>query len=67
MPDNMGSWYFHLNRQSLFAVVPHRLPIAVLVLLAGAPWIRWHFSLRTLLIAVTVIALVLGLAIYFGR
>jgi hypothetical protein len=29
-----------------------------------APWLHWRFSLRTLLIATTLIALVLGFAVY---
>jgi hypothetical protein len=28
------------------------------------PWLRWRFSLRTLLIATTLVALVLGLIVY---
>ena len=32
-----------------------------------APWIRWRFSLRTLLIATTLVAVVLGLIIYASR
>jgi hypothetical protein len=32
-----------------------------------APWIRWRFSLRTLLIAMTLVAVGLGLAVYAAR
>ena len=37
--------------------------------LAAAPWIRWsrRFSLRTLLIATTLVAVVLGLIVYAAR
>jgi hypothetical protein len=31
---------------------------------AAVPWIRWHFRLRTLLIATTLVAMVLGLVVY---
>jgi hypothetical protein len=41
-------------------VVPYWLPVLLTGTLAAAPWIRWRFSLRTLLIATTVIAVVLG-------
>jgi hypothetical protein len=34
---------------------------------AALPWLRWHFSLRTLLIAITIIGLVLGLIIATTR
>ena len=29
-----------------------------------APWLPWHFSLRTLLIATTLVAILLGLIVY---
>ena len=31
--------------------------------LAVAPWLRWRFTLRTLLIATTLVAVVLGLIV----
>jgi hypothetical protein len=37
------------------------------VAVAGLPWLRWRFSLRTLLIVTTLVAVVLGLAVYAGR
>ena len=43
------------------------LAIAALGLIAGAPWINWHFSLRTLLIATTLVAVVLGLLVWAAR
>ena len=51
----------------------YRSPDWFLVLLAAmaavAPWIHWsgRFSLRALLIATTLVALVLGLAVYVPR
>jgi hypothetical protein len=32
--------------------------------IAAAPWLRWRFSLRTLLIATTLVAVVLGFVIF---
>ncbi len=47
------------------------LPLWLLLLcpaaLAALPWIRWHFTLRTLLIATTLVAVVLGLIVYAVR
>ncbi len=47
------------------------LPIWSLVvpmaILAAVPWIRWRFSLRTLLIATTLVAVVLGLIVWLVR
>jgi hypothetical protein len=37
------------------------------VALAACPWLRWRFGLRTLLIATTLVALVLGLTMYMNR
>jgi hypothetical protein len=67
MPDNLGPWHFRLDRKSLFVIVPHRLPIALLAFLAAAPWIHWHFSLRAVLIGVAVASFLLGWLLYFGH
>ncbi len=34
---------------------------------AALPWIRWRFSLRTLIIAITLVAVVLGLIVWAIR
>jgi hypothetical protein len=45
--------------------VPPRIPqwclIALSITLAAAPWLRWRFSLRTLLLATTLVAVLLWL------
>ena len=48
-----------------FIVVPYWLLIALVGAMAFGPWIRWsnRFSLRTLLIATTLIAMALGIII----
>jgi hypothetical protein len=43
--------------------VPYWFEVPVLALLAASPSLTWRFSLRTLLIATTLVALVLGLII----
>lgn len=47
----------------------HWFPILLTTTFAGFPWIKWswRFSLRALLIAMTLIAVVLGLIVAFGR
>jgi len=45
-------------------LLPHWLLIPFAALLAAAPWLRWRFSLRILLIATTLIAVVLGLIVW---
>jgi hypothetical protein len=48
---------------------PTWLPVILLAAATGSPWLglKLKFSLRTLLIATTLIAMVLGLAIYTAR
>ena len=46
--------------------LPHWSLILLAAALATAPWIRWTFSLRTLLVATTLIAVALGLVVYFS-
>ena len=52
---------------ALSATLAYWLPLAMSVVLAAATRIRWHFSLRTLLIATTLVSVVLGLAVYALR
>jgi hypothetical protein len=40
------------------------VPVAILGLIPSWPLIRWQFSLRTLLIATTLVAVVLGLIVW---
>jgi hypothetical protein len=49
---------------------PYLCPVLLFGFIATAPWIRhfpWRFSLRTLLIVTTLVAVVLGMAVYFLR
>jgi hypothetical protein len=65
-----GNYYHFLARLSPFRIVVS-LPFCVLVpifaMLAATPWFRLRFSLRTLLIATTLVAVVLGLIVYVLR
>ena len=44
--------------------VPFWLPTMVFVIFGAIPWFPWRFSLRTLLIATMLVAVVLGLIVY---
>jgi hypothetical protein len=46
---------------------PYWFLITCATVLAGAPWIRCRFSVRTLLIAATLVAVMLGLILYSAR
>jgi hypothetical protein len=62
----MGSsnWTFHtLQPNGVVLVVPHWFLTAICVVLAAVPWIKWRFSLHTLFIAITLVAIVLGLIV----
>jgi hypothetical protein len=48
-------------------VIPFWPLILEACLVAVLPWIRWRFSLRTLLIATTLVAVVLGLVVWAAR
>ena len=46
--------------------LPHWLPAMIVAAIGTAPWLPWfsRFSLRTLLIATTLVAVVLGLIVW---
>jgi hypothetical protein len=50
-------------------VFPHWAPMLMTVALATVPWVHWsrRFSLRTLLIATTLVAVGMGTVIYLTR
>jgi hypothetical protein len=57
------------NRRDI-AVLPYWFLVSLSAIFAVGPWIRqlrWCFSLRTLLIATTLIAVLLGLAVWLTR
>ena len=67
-PDVNVPWWFLVRRaQGMAVCLPFSLTVAVACAVSTAPWIRWRFSLRTLLVATTLIAIGLGLAIYAAR
>jgi hypothetical protein len=45
-----------------YTMLPHWFVAAVVTTIGAAPWLRWRFSLRTMLIVVAVIAAMLGFA-----
>ena len=48
-------------------MVPYWFAAVFAATLAGVPWIRLRFSLRTLLIATTLVALILGMIVALSR
>jgi hypothetical protein len=65
-----GFIWEYLQSDGFCVAVPHWFLVAIFTTLAVLPWIRHlsrRFSLRTLLIATTLIAVVLGLVVYGVR
>jgi hypothetical protein len=61
-----GRFVFERGPTSLYIVLPHWL-FAIATTMAGvAPWLRWRFGLRNLLIAMALVAVMLGLAVHFS-
>jgi hypothetical protein len=74
---NISFYHFKDTRTSIptsaipiwFLIVPHYYLVALALLIAGIAWLPWskRFSIRTLLIATTLVAVVLGLVGYAVR
>jgi hypothetical protein len=64
-----ASWGYYPNPGSgdWTVVIPQWFPAALMATICIAPWATLRFSLRTLLIATTLLAVVLGLAVWAGR
>jgi hypothetical protein len=60
---------FIVNRQpnATTTVVPYWLLVSLCAGLAASAWHLWRFSLRTLLIATTLVAVVLGIIVWLSR
>ena len=46
--------------------VPHWFPASIALSLATLPWLPWRFSLRTLLIAVMLLSIALGMSVFLS-
>jgi len=64
-PIGIWGFYIQLGGGSIFIRVPYWFLVVLCAPIAALAWIR--FSLRTLLIATTLVAIVLGLIIYSIR
>jgi hypothetical protein len=63
VPRGERPFSWQSNGNTFYSSLPHWSAFTCGVILTLVPWIRWHFSLRTLLIATTIIGLLLGLII----
>lgn len=67
LPAVPGLRAARVDEQQAWRVVPHWFITALLALVATIPWLRWHFSLRILLVATTLVAVILGLFAWLAR
>ncbi len=63
----LGFGYFDLGDGFSFLQIPYWSVVLLAAMLAVVPWLRYRFSLQTLLIATTLIAVVLGLIVWQVR
>lgn len=63
---NIGNpFVFGFARQPVpYATAPHWFVFLAAGAFTFLPWLRWRFSLRTLLVATTLVGLILGLLVY---
>lgn len=55
------------EKDNAYATVPHWFLVGLLAAIATLPWLTFRFSLRTMLFATTVIAVLLGMIVWSGR
>jgi hypothetical protein len=65
--ETYDSRYVEIERQTNTAAIPLWSMTTASALLAFAPWLPKRFTLRTLLIATTLIGVVLGLIVWLSR
>jgi hypothetical protein len=61
---SLATKQFSFFPQKSGLAIPYWLIAALIVGLAATPWLRWRFSLRTLLIATTLLAAALAVWVY---
>jgi hypothetical protein len=66
---DVSAWGFGaIHRAKSFVIfAPHWFYLSLAAIAAALPWLRWRFSLRTLLIAITLVAVLLGTVVYAVR
>jgi hypothetical protein len=67
LSDKMPKWYYGSGGSGTAIRCPHWFVTLLPCVLAVVPWIPKRFTLRTLLIATTLVAAVLGLIVYAVR
>jgi hypothetical protein len=63
-PPYVSRMWGHFQYNEGVLSLPYWFVIAMSAALATVPWLRWRFTLRTLLIATTLVAVMLGLIVW---
>jgi hypothetical protein len=66
-PHDRSFYLTFFRLQGAGVMMPYWCGVLLSAALAAVPWMPWRFSLRTLLIATTLVALVLGAIVYAVR
>jgi hypothetical protein len=66
-PRFMNRIRFGISTQPIVITLPYWFVVPILAALGTFPWIHWRFSLRTLLIGITVLAAALSLLIRMSK
>jgi hypothetical protein len=65
LSENVGYW--SMSDELASVVLPYWVAVLTSTALAVVPWLAWRFSLRTLLVATTVVAVGLGVVVMIQR
>lgn len=65
--SNNGLFVWKRDQSSLHAALPHWLIAIVAMMIGAGSWLPWRFSLRTLLIVMTLVAVLLGTVVVLSR
>jgi hypothetical protein len=66
-PGPLGGFEFVSSPDNTWAIIPHWFLVAGAAALMGVPWLRMHFNLRTLFIATTLLAVLLGILVWHAH
>jgi hypothetical protein len=59
--------HFEFRATSQFIQAPYNFLVPLVAAVATMPWLTWQFSLRTLLIALTVVSVTIGVLVAMSR
>jgi hypothetical protein len=65
-PKLVFTWFGRIGGPVFTTSCSLWIPAMLFASIAAAPWFRWRYSLRTLLLTTTLVAIVLGLAVWLA-